>query len=131
MTADNLTPGVYTMTGHGSGIVSFNGALEVVAGATSPVRLQLVPGSLCRVDVWFPEGAQPERYACRFVSAAGKVGGEYEGTIGGHSLRPLTVSRHLPRGTWRLQFTSGDLAGEVEFEVSGGGDEVTARIDLG
>lgn len=128
--AGNLTPGDYEITGYGDGICRLEGRATVRAGETAAVSLPMRAGTMCRFEVWLPEGTTATAGSYRIVGSDGVEFARREAQLVGMPLRPYPVWMALPPGEWRLLFeVDGGGRGEVAFAVQGT-TEVMARVDV-
>ncbi len=133
LVADNLTPGDFNVTGYCNGMVSLNAQVQVVAGQTTTVKFSLRAGATLRGDVWWPVGeVQSTSRKYRILNAEdGSLLHENESDLTGYPTRPNHIYYTVPRGRWKIEFSTDDgLRGEVEFAVQNLDETTRPRINL-
>ncbi|MCU0866245.1 MAG: carboxypeptidase-like regulatory domain-containing protein [Planctomycetes bacterium] len=128
--AANLTPGDYELLGYFKGVCRMEGKATVRAGETTTVSMAMQAGTLCRFEIWLPEGTTATACSYRIVGSDGAEFLRREAQLAGMPLRPYPLWEAVPPGDWRLRFElEGGGSGEVAFSVQGS-TEVSARIDV-
>lgn len=130
--AASLTPGDYQVSGWFKGMIAVKTEATVSAGQTSELTVELRPGAVGKVDVWWPEGhATSERRGYQITGPDGKVVLEHEGRLHTMPTRPYELRFTLAAGRHRLEFWTDDgLRGELEFEIPASLVAPALRVEL-
>lgn len=130
--ADSMTPGTYEVSGYCKGMLSVKSTAVVRAGETSQLGVELRPGAVGKVEVWWPEGhSASQRRGYKVTDAGGKVVQEYEGPLYTSPTRPYEMHFTLAAGRHHLEFwTDDELRGELDFEIPADLVAPALRLDL-
>lgn len=124
-----LTPGIYSINGYASGMVAIEAGITVTAGATAELKLHLEAGRLYRFEIWLPPEQAATTYHYVITGADGRVFLERSREFGRTTTRPFPLLVMMPKGSWSISFTAGELSAAADFTVQAGDEEVKVRLD--